>query len=194
MGTNTVASMVVFRDGKPDKAAYRHYRIRSEADGDDLIAMREVLTRRLSANGELPDLLVLDGGKTQLNVGIEVLSELNLSHIPICALAESDELIYLPEQDDPIRIPKNSAPLHLIERLRDEAHRFAISYHRNLRSKSALFSVLDSIDGIGEKRKRILFDTFLTVERIKAASIEELAAVKGMTLPAAQSVYLYFHS
>ena len=194
MGTNTVASMVVFRDGKPDKAAYRHYRIRSEADGDDLIAMREVLTRRLSANGELPDLLVLDGGKTQLNVGIEVLSELNLSHIPICALAESDELIYLPEQDDPIRIPKNSAPLHLIERLRDEAHRFAISYHRNLRSKNALFSVLDSIDGIGEKRKRILFDTFLTVERIKAASIEELAAVKGMTLPAAQSVYLYFHS
>lgn len=194
MGTNTVASMVVFRDGKPDKTAYRHYRIRSDAEGDDLVAMREVLTRRLSADGELPDLLVLDGGKTQLSVGIEVLSELNLSHIPICALAESDELIYLPEQDEPIRIPRNSAPLHLIERLRDEAHRFAISYHRNLRSKSALFSVLDSIDGIGEKRKRILFDTFLTVERIKAASIDELAAVKGMTLPAAQSVYRYFHS
>lgn len=194
MGTNTVASMVVFRDGKPDKSAYRHYRIRSDAEGDDLVAMHEVLTRRLSADGELPDLLVLDGGKTQLSVGIEVLSELNLSHIPICSLAESDELIYLPEQDEPIRIPKNSAPLHLIERLRDEAHRFAISYHRNLRSKSALFSVLDSIDGIGEKRKRILFDTFLTVERIKAASIDELAAVKGMTLPAAQSVYRYFHS
>lgn len=194
MGTNTVASMVVFRDGKPDKTAYRHYRIRSDAEGDDLIAMHEVLTRRLSADGELPDLLVLDGGKTQLSVGIEVLSELNLSHIPICALAESDELIYLPEQDEPIRIPRNSAPLHLIERLRDEAHRFAISYHRNLRSKNALFSVLDSIDGIGEKRKRFLFDTFLTVERIKAASIDELAAVKGMTLPAAQSVYRYFHS
>ena len=194
MGTNTVASMVVFRDGKPDKTAYRHYRIRSDAEGDDLVAMHEVLTRRLSADGELPDLLVLDGGKTQLSVGIEVLSELNLSHIPICALAESDELIYLPEQDEPIRIPRNSAPLHMIERLRDEAHRFAISYHRNLRSKSALFSVLDSIDGIGEKRKRILFDTFLTVERIKAASIDELAAVKGMTLPAAQSVYRYFHS
>lgn len=193
MGTNTVASMIVFRDGKPDKTAYRHYRIRSDAGGDDLIAMREVLTRRLSAEGELPDLLVLDGGKTQLHTGTEVLSELNLSHIPICSLAESDELIYLPEQEDPIRIPKNSAPLHLIERLRDEAHRFAISYHRNLRSKSALFSVLDSIEGIGEKRKRVLFDTFLTVERIKAASLEELAAVKGMTAPAARSVYQFFH-
>ena len=193
MGTNTVASMVVFRDGKPDKSAYRHYRIRSEAGGDDLIAMREVLTRRLTNDGELPDLLVLDGGKTQLSVGVDVLSELNLSHIPICSLAESDELIYLPEQDEPIRIAKNSAPLHLIERLRDEAHRFAISYHRNLRSKSALFSVLDSIDGIGEKRKRILFDKFYTVERISAATLDELVAVKGMTLPAAKSVYQYFH-
>jgi excinuclease ABC subunit C len=121
------------------------------------------------------------------------LSELNLSHIPICALAESEEWIYLPEQDDPVMIPKSSASLHLIERLRDEAHRFAISYHRNLRSKSALYSILDSIDGIGEKRKRLLFDTFLTVDRIKAATVEELASVKGMTLPAARSVYMYFH-
>ena len=193
MGTNTVASMVVFRDGKPDKTAYRHFRIHADAGGDDLIAMKEVLTRRLSAEGELPDLIVLDGGKTQLAVGVEVLSELNLSHLPICALAESDELIYLPDQDDPILIPKNSAPLHLIERLRDEAHRFAISYHRNLRSKSALYSVLDSIDGVGDKRKRALYDAFITVERIKSASIEELASVKGMTLPAAQSVYSYFH-
>ena len=193
MGTNTVASMVVFRDGKPDKTAYRHFRIRSDAGGDDLTAMREVLTRRLSAGSDLPDLIVLDGGKTQLSVGVEVLSELNLSHIPICALAESEEWIYLPEQDDPVMIPKSSASLHLIERLRDEAHRFAISYHRNLRSKSALYSILDSIDGIGEKRKRLLFDTFLTVDRIKAATVEELASVKGMTLPAARSVYMYFH-
>ncbi len=193
MGTNTVASMVVFRDGKPDKTAYRHFRIRSDAGGDDLLAMREVLTRRLSGDGELPDLLVLDGGKTQLSIGVEVLSELNLSHIPVCALAESDELIYLPESDDPIVLPRNSAPLHLIERLRDEAHRFAISYHRNLRSKSTLYSLLDGIDGVGDKRKRALFDAFLTVEQIKAASVEELAAVKGMTLPCAQSVYDYFH-
>ncbi len=194
MGTNTVASMVVFRDGKPDKTAYRHFRIRSDAGGDDLIAMKEVLTRRLSSDTELPDLIVLDGGKTQLAVGISVLSELNLSHIPICSLAESDEIIYLPEQEDPIMIPKNSAPLHLIERLRDEAHRFAISYHRNMRSKSALYSVLDAIPGVGEKRKRGLFDAFLTVDAIKAASIEDLAAVKGMTAASAEAVFRYFHS
>lgn len=193
MGTNTVASMVVFRDGKPDKTAYRHFRIRSDAGGDDLIAMQEVLTRRLSGDGELPDLIVLDGGKTQLAVGVSVLTELNLSHIPICALAESDEIIYLPEQDDPILLPRNSAPLHLIERLRDEAHRFAISYHRNLRSKSALYSILDSIEGVGEKRKRALFDAFLTADAIKAASLEDLAAVKGMTTASAQSVFRYFH-
>ena len=185
--------MVVFRNGKPDKTAYRHFRIRSDAGGDDLIAMREVLTRRLSGDGELPDLLVLDGGKTQLSVGMDVLLDLNLSHIPICSLAESDELIYLPDAEDPIVIPKNSAPLHLIQRLRDEAHRFAISYHRNLRSKSALYSILDSIDGVGEKRKRALFDAFLTVEQIKAASIEDLSAVKGITAPVAQSVFTYFH-
>ena len=194
MGTNTVASMVVFRDGKPDKTAYRHFRIRSDAGGDDLVSMHEVLTRRLSAEGELPDLIVLDGGKTQLHIGVDVLQELNLSHIPICALAESDEIIYLPEQDDPIVIPKNSAPLHLIERLRDEAHRFAISYHRNLRSKSALYSVLDAIPGVGEKRKRGLFDAFLTVDAIKAASIEDLSAVKGMTTSSAEAVFRYFHT
>lgn len=194
MGSNTVASMVVFRDGKPDKSAYRHFRIRSEAGGDDLVSMHEVLTRRLSGDGELPNLIVLDGGKTQLAVGVQVLNELNLSHISICALAESDEIIYLPDSEDPILLPKNSAPLHLVERLRDEAHRFAISYHRNLRSKSALYSRLDTIPGVGEKRKRILFDTFLTVEQIKKASVEELASVKGISLSVAKAVYKSFRS
>lgn len=194
MGTNTVASMVVFRDGKPDKSAYRHFRIRSDAGGDDLISMHEVLSRRLSGDGELPDLIVLDGGKTQLEVGVQVLIELQLESIPICALAESDELIYLPDRDDPIILPKNSAPLHLIESLRDEAHRFAISYHRNLRSKSALYSQLDNIPGVGEKRKRALFDAFLTVEQIKTATVESLASVNGIPLPVAEAVYRYFHS
>ena len=193
MGTNTVSSMVVFRDGKPDKTAYRHFRIRSEACGDDLIAMQEVLTRRLSNDGELPDLIVLDGGKTQLQIGVDVLDKLNLSHIPICALAELDEIIYLPDQDDPIMIPKNSAPLHFIERLRDEAHRFAISYHRNLRSKNALYSQLDAIPGIGEKRKQALFHAFITVEQIKKASLDELSEAEGMTKTAAKAVYDYFH-
>ncbi len=193
MGTNTVASMVVFTDGKPDKSAYRRFRIRAEACGDDLLAMREVLTRRLSKEEPLPDLIVLDGGKTQLAVGVSVLKELNLSHIPICALAESDEIIYLPDSEEPVVLPRNSAPLHLIERLRDEAHRFAITYHRNLRSKSALYSVLDSIDGVGEKRKRALFDRFLSVEAIKAATPEEIASVKGIPASVAEAVYAYFH-
>ena len=153
MGTNTVSSMVVFTDGKPDKNEYRRFRIQTDAGGDDLIAMREVLTRRLQKDGPMPDLIVLDGGKTQLQVGLDVLQACNLSHLSICALAESDELIYLPDSDEPIYLPKNSAPLHLIERLRDEAHRFAITYHRNLRSKNALYSQLDAIKGVGEKRK-----------------------------------------
>ena len=194
MGTNTVASMVVFTDGYPDKAAYRRFRIHTDANGDDLLAMHEVLTRRLTDADILPDLIVLDGGKTQLEVGINVLSELNLSHIPICALAESDEIIYLPDQEEPVILPKNSAPLHLIERLRDEAHRFAITYHRTLRSKSALYSQLDAIEGVGDRRKRALFDHFLTVDAIKAAGLEEIASVKGIPKPVAKAVYTYFHT
>ena len=193
MGTNTVASMVVFTNGKPDKDAYRRFRIQTNAEGDDLLAMQEVLTRRLSKEEKLPDLIVLDGGETQLKVGVRVLSEQNLSHIPICALAETQDWIYLPEQDEPILLPKNSAPLHLIERLRDEAHRFAITYHRNIRSKRALYSQLDAIDGVGEKRKRALFDRFLTVDAIRAANMEELLSVKGMNRTAAEAVYTYFH-
>ena len=122
------------------------------------------------------------------------MEEQNLSHLSICALAESDELIYLPGQDEPIVLPKNSAPLHLIERLRDEAHRFAITYHRNIRSKKALYSQLDGIDGVGDKRKRELFDRFLTIDAIKAASIEEIASVKGMTKPLAETIYQAFHN
>ena len=194
MGTNTVSSMVVFTDGKPDKNEYRRFRIQTDAGGDDLLAMREVLTRRLSKDGPLPDLLVLDGGKTQLAVGSDVLNELNLSHLSICALAESDELIYLPEQEDPIVLPKNSAPLHLIERLRDEAHRFAITYHRNLRSKSALYSQLDAIEGVGEKRKRALFDAFLTIDALRKATQEEILSVKGITKPVAEAIYQAFHT
>ena len=194
MGTNTVASMVVFTNGKPDKDAYRRFRIQSAAEGDDLVAMREVLTRRLSKEESLPDLIVLDGGRTQLAVGTDVLQACNLSHIAICSLAESDELIYLPDQEEPILLPKNSAPLHLIERLRDEAHRFAITYHRNVRSKQALYSQLDGIDGVGEKRKRALFDRFLTIDAIKQASVDEIAAVKGVTKPLAEAIYQTFHT
>ncbi len=193
MGTNTVSSMVVFTNGKADKQAYRHYRIRTAAGGDDLAAMREALSRRFEKQDVLPDLLILDGGKEQLKVGVEVLREQNLSHIPICALAESEEWLYLPNRDEPIVLPRADATLHLVQRIRDEAHRFAISYHRNLRSKSALYSQLDNIAGVGDKRKRALFDAFLTIDAIKTADVKKLLAVKGMTKPVAEAVYRYFH-
>lgn len=193
MGTHTVSSMVVFTDGQPDRNAYRHYRIRGETDGDDLLSLREALTRRFSKGAPYPDLLLLDGGKTQLQVALSVLDEWELSYLPCCALAESEDWLYLPNEDAPIVLPPHSAPKHLVQRIRDEAHRTAISYHRQQRSKSLLYSRLDDIPNIGEKRKRALFDAFLTLDAIEKASLESLASVKGMSRPAAEAVYEAFH-
>lgn len=199
-GRDTVSSMVVFTGGQPDKKAYRRFRIKSAAGGDDLISMREALTRRFErAKAEdpgflpLPDLLIIDGGITQLNVALEVLNEQGLDYIPAVGLAESHEWIYQPGEDQPLELPKNSPALHLMERIRDEAHRFAITYHRSLRQKRALFSILDQIPGVGEKRKRALFDAFTTLEEMKAADVETLASVPGMSRPAAEAVYGHFH-
>jgi excinuclease ABC subunit C len=199
-GRDTVSSMVVFTDGQPDKSAYRRFRIRAEAGGNDLIAMREALMRRFQKAEQneagflpLPDLLVMDGGPAQLQVALEVLESFSLDFIPTIGLAELSETIYIPGETTPIQLPRNSAPQHLIERLRDEAHRFAISYHRNVHNRNALYSVLDSIPGVGDKRKRALFDAFLTIEAIKAATQEELSAVPQIDSRTAESVYQYFH-
>lgn len=199
-GRDTVSSMVVFTNGQPDRKAYRRFRIRAEAGGDDLVAMREALTRRFArfASGDagfdrLPDLLVIDGGRTQLDVAIEALAEAGLSFVPVIGLAEAHELIYQPGEEQPLALPCNSAALHLLERLRDEAHRFAVSYHRSLRQKNALFSILDQIDGIGDRRKRALFDAFVTLDAMKAATVEQLAAVPAMTHATAEAVFAYFH-
>ena len=199
-GRDTVSSMVVFTNGQPDRKAYRRFRIRAEAGGDDLVAMREALTRRFArfASGDagfdrLPDLLVIDGGRTQLDVALEVLAEAGLPFVPAIGLAEAHELVYQPGEEQPLALPRSSAALHLLERLRDEAHRFAITYHRSLRQKNALFSVLDQIGGIGERRKRALFDAFVTLDAMKAATVEQLAAVPAMTRPAAEAVYAHFH-
>lgn len=199
-GRDTVSSMVVFTDGQPDRKAYRRFRIRAEAEGDDLVAMREALTRRFArfqsgspGFDRLPDLLVIDGGRTQLDVATEVLNEAGLSFVPCIGLAEAHELIYQPGEPLPLELPRNSAALHLLERIRDEAHRFAITYHRSLRQKNALFSVLDQIDGIGERRKRALFDAFVTLDAMKNASVEALAAIPSMNHAAARAVYAYFH-
>ncbi len=199
-GRDTVSSMVVFTDGQPEKSAYRRFRIRADAGGNDLIAMREALTRRFqkAADNEagflpLPDLLVMDGGPAQLQVALEVLDQFSLDFIPTVGLAELSETIYLPGEPVPIQLPRNSAPQHLIERLRDEAHRFAISYHRNVHNRNALYSVLDDIPGVGDKRKRALFDAFLTIEAIKAATRDELGTVPLIDARTAESVYDYFH-
>ncbi|MPN23063.1 UvrABC system protein C [bioreactor metagenome] len=135
----------------------------------------------------------MDGGPTQLQVALDVLEEFSLDFIPTVGLAELSETIYVPGEPIPIQLPRNSAPQHLIERLRDEAHRFAISYHRNVHNRNALYAVLDSIPGVGDKRKRALFDTFMTIDAIKAASQEELTAVQLIDARTAESVYRYFH-
>ncbi|OQB24687.1 MAG: UvrABC system protein C [Firmicutes bacterium ADurb.Bin182] len=198
-GTDTVGCMVVFSEGKPDPKNYRRFRIKTQTEGDDLAAMEEMLTRRFEKAregddkfSELPDLLVVDGGRGQLNIALSVLEKFGIPDIPAIGLAERNEHIILPNSPEPLVLSRSDPALHLLQRLRDEAHRFAIMYHRSIRAKSALFSRLDGIEGIGGSRKRALFDAFLTIDKIKAASVEELAAVKGMTRPAAKAVYDHF--
>ncbi len=199
-GRDTVSGMVVFINGKSAPKEYRRFRIKAEANGDDYLAMEEVLTRRFqrAMDGDekfsrLPDLLVIDGGRGQLNVALQVLERFGLSHIPAVGLAEQNEEIILPDSDVPVVLERRDPALHIIERIRDEAHRFAITYHRSLRAKNALMSELDSIPGMGPKRKRGLFDAFVSLDAIKAASPEELAAAPGMTRASAQAVYRHFH-
>lgn len=199
-GRDTVGSMVVFIDGKAERSLYRRFKTKQKTEGDDYLAMREHLTRRFerTLSGDekfaaLPDLLIVDGGRGQLNVALEVLSDFNLSHIAAIGLAERNEEIILPNSSEPIVLPMNSPVLHLLQRIRDEAHRFAITYHRNIRSKNALYSILDDIDGIGDKRKRALYDHFTTLDAIKNADVDALASVRGMNCTAAKAVYDYFH-
>ncbi|HWQ58839.1 MAG TPA: excinuclease ABC subunit UvrC, partial [Clostridia bacterium] len=198
-GRDTVSSMVVFLSGKPAPKEYRRFRIRNDAGGDDLVAMREALTRRFSRAqtderfAALPDLLIMDGGRTQLDVALEVLSDQGLSHIPCIGLAERNEEIILPDSDEPVVLDRGDGALHMLQRIRDEAHRFAITYHRSLHMKNALYSELDAIEGVGERRKRLLFDAFVTRDAIANADVDALAAIKGMTRPAAQAVYDFFH-
>ena len=198
-GRDTVSGMVVFINGQPATKEYRRFRIKEEAGGNDLIAMREVLTRRFTKAREgdgkfaqMPDLLVVDGGKEQLKVAIEVLAEFGLE-IPAIGLAERSETIILPGGDEPLALSRRDPALHLLQRIRDEAHRFAITYHRSLRARNALMSQLDTIDGIGPKRKRALFEHFITLEAIEGADVEALATAPGMNRPAAEKVYAHFH-
>lgn len=199
-GRDTVAGMVVFEHGKPAPKEYRRFRIKAETGGDDYLAMREVLTRRFERAKQhdekfarMPDLIVVDGGRGQLNVALEVMREYGVEYIPVIGLAERNEEIILPDVDEAIVLEKRDSALHMLQRIRDEAHRFALSYHRSLRSKTALYSELDEIEGVGPKRKRLLFEAFVTRDAIARASINELNAVSGITHATAEAVYRHFH-
>jgi excinuclease ABC subunit C len=200
-GTEIVAAMVVFEGGQPNKADYRKFKIRTvEGKPDDFASMREVIRRRLERLeardekfGEAPDLILIDGGKGQLGAAVEVAREMGIE-VPMIGLAKQFEEIFLPGRPDPVRLPRNSQALFLLQRIRDEAHRFGLTYHRSLRSKAATASALDGISGIGRKRREQLLKHFGSMEAMKRASLEDLIGVPGMTKPAADRVYQFLQT
>ena len=206
-GFESVGSMVVYERGKPKRNDYRKFKIKGIQGADDYGSMREVLTRRfthglrereeskeLGGFTSFPDLILMDGGKGQVNVALEVLDELRLN-IPVCGMVKDDfhrtrGLYYHNEE---IAIDKSSEAFRLITRIQDEAHRFAIEYHRQLRSKGQVHSILDDIDGIGPARRKALMRHYLSLDAIKAATVEELSAVPSMNEKSAEAVYKFFH-
>ena len=192
-GSETVASMVVFRDGKPSKQDYRRYKLRStEGKPDDFKSMQEVVYRRYRDIKDLPSLVIIDGGKGQLSSALEVIRGLGLHELPVIGLAKREEEIFVEGAHESIMLSKDSDALKLIQRIRDEAHRFAITYHRKLRGKRNLVSILDHIDGIGPKRREALWKHFGSLEAIKTAETEDLAGVAGMNKASAQKIYDFF--
>ncbi|RLT39097.1 MAG: excinuclease ABC subunit UvrC [Chloroflexi bacterium] len=236
-GTNSVASMVVFRDGHPATAQYRRFRIKTVEGQDDFASMREVLGRRFkriaerrrrervlegdeaaegtpapeasievlvdeSVDGglieeapeemspwdEVPDLVIIDGGKGQLGAVLDVMRDLGLRDVPVCGLAKREEEIFVADVSDSIVLPRQSEALYLVQRIRDEAHRFAITYHRNLRGKAATQSILDAIPGVGPVRKRALLRKFGSVKAIREADVSEIAATVGFTQRLAETI------
>ncbi len=204
-GREATGSMVVFVGGRPKREAYRRFRIHTPGP-DDYAMMAELLRRRLRHGleelqgmrppggfGELPDLILVDGGKGQLNVALRVLEEMGLREIDVAALAKREEEIYLPGVEGPLRLPRSSPALRLLQRIRDEAHRFAVEYHRLLRSRRSLESLLDGIPGIGPKRKAILLSRFGSLEGLKEASLEELLSLPGFPRRLAEGIYKALH-
>ena len=198
-GTSVVSSMVVFEDGRPAKHAYRRFRARITDRNDDFTNMRETLKRRFArsfvrsapaapapsepqseAAWPIPDLVILDGGKGQLSAGQAALSDAGLLQIPMAALAKEREELFVPSRADPIVLPRTSQGLYLVQRIRDEAHRFAVTYHQKVRGKRATRSVLDDVDGVGPARKRALLRRFGSVRAMREAPVADLAAVSGV--------------
>ncbi|MEY8245156.1 excinuclease ABC subunit UvrC [Heminiphilus faecis] len=183
-GTNPVASCVVFRNAKPSKRDYRHFNIKTVEGPDDFASMKEVLTRRytrmMEEGEELPQLIVVDGGKGQLSAAVEALDDMGLrGTIAVVGIAKRLEEIYFPGDSVPLYIDKNSESLRVVQQLRDEAHRFGITHHRNRRSKGQIVSELDDIKGVGEKTKQALLQHFKSVKRIREASIDAIAGITG---------------
>jgi len=211
-GRHSVGSMAVLTDGEPDKGAYRHFRIRSVEGSDDYASLFEVLKRRLERavrEDNLPDFILMDGGKGQLSVLGRVLEELGLKgHIDAAGIAKSrvqanvrgkmversEERFFLPGRKNPVVLRQGSSALFMLERLRDEAHRFAITHHRKLRRRSSLGSTLEDIPGIGEKRRKALLRHFGSLKAVKAASLEELRAMPGLPSALAESLYHALHT
>lgn len=196
-GTNPVAACVVFRDGKPSRKEYRHFNVKSVVGANDYATMQEIVYRRysrlLEEGEELPDLIIVDGGKGQLSHAYEILDGLGLAQdIPIIGLAERMEEVFYPNDPMPYYLSRTGEPLKVIRHIRDEAHRFGITFHRQKRSKNFITSALDNIEGVGEKSIRDLMRHFRTVSNIKAASIEDLSAVVGKAK--ATKVYNHFHN
>lgn len=215
-GTNAVSSMVVFIDGKSAPNQYRKFKVRTVEGANDFATMQEVLRRRFGrhaaarASGEatgaavgtpegdhvggdaeawnLPDLVIIDGGKGQLGAAVQVMRELGVYEIPAVGLAKRFEELFVPDEDEPVVLPRNSEALYLVQRIRDEAHRFAITYHRQVRGKNSIQSALDTIPGIGPKRKKALLKKFGSVKQVREADVEEIAATVGFTRALAEKV------
>jgi excinuclease ABC subunit C len=203
-GTNSVASMVVFIDGRPRPPEYRRFKIKTVEGANDFASMAEVLQRRFKRAAQaietsdtdpksaswaaMPDLLMVDGGKGQLGAALDVMRDLGLSSVPTAGLAKENEELYMAEIDGPIVLPRNSQGLYLVQRIRDEAHRFAITFHRELRGKRSIHSSLDDVEGIGPKRKKALIRKFGSVRAIREAETDAIAATPGMTRTLAEKV------
>ncbi len=205
-GGFAVGSMVTFDEGQPDRARYRRFRIKTVQGQDDFASMFEVLTRRFRRaveKGDYPDLLVVDGGKGQLNVAVQVLRELEIEAVDVVGLAKSrvtraardaelersEERVFLPGRVNPVVLRRNSNALFVLQRVRDEAHRFAITYHRTLRGKERLHSLLDDIPGVGAERKKRLLRRFGSLKRVREASVDEIAEVPGIARRTAEDIY-----
>jgi excinuclease ABC subunit C len=200
-GTNTVGSMVVFEEGRPRSGEYRRFRVKTVIGTDDYASHREVLRRRFyraleaeegvaeELRWRLPDLVVIDGGLGQVNAARGVLDQFGLHDMPVIGLAKEREEIFLPGLPQPLVLPANSQALYLLQRLRDEAHRFAITYHRKLRAKSQTKSVLDDLPGVGPARKRALLRVFGSTRQMRSATIDEIAAVPGISRSLAEKIH-----